>query len=144
MAYTGFDSTWNEAMFKMMRIHDCQNFINHYKRNLLGREGNKFHYEHWFIELKNLFYEGNSKYTSKEFEEVKQIEKVIELHLKYKPGHIQIVEGTMGENKTTFKINKENYDTIIKLLEEYEYKIKYYNDKHGLSTGNKDQAGYFR
>ena len=142
--YTGLDSNWNEAMFKMMRIHDCQNLINFYKRDLTGRENNRFNYESWFIEVKNLFGEGNSKYTQKEFEEVQRIESLIVKRLKDFPGHKVIKEGRFSNSNITFLCNKDNYEKIIKLIEEYEYKVKFYNDKHGLSTGNKDQAGFFR
>lgn len=142
--YTGLDSNWNEAMFKMMRIHDCQNLINFYKRNLTARDNNRFNYENWFIEVKNLFGEGNSKYTNKEFDEVKRVEVLIESMLKNTPGHLIIKEGKFGNSQNKILFNKEFYYKIIKLIEDYEYKVKFYNDKHGLSTGNKEQGGYFR
>lgn len=139
----GRESSWNEAMFKMARIHDSQNLINFYKRNLLGRSEGKFHYEHWFIEIRNLRDEGDSKYTVKEKQKVDKLEKLIEGLLRFKPAHTPYSKGVMGQSQISYLFNKVNYEILIDLIRDYERLVKELNDIHGLSTGNRKDSGYF-
>ena len=60
----GMVSEWNEAMYKMKRLHELQTEINKCKMNLLNKHiiTQQWNYEIWFNCVKALFSEGDSKY----------------------------------------------------------------------------------
>ncbi|MBU1235142.1 MAG: hypothetical protein KKC77_19815 [Proteobacteria bacterium] len=134
----GANSEWNEAMFKMMRLHKIQTEINVVKMNPLSKYEltGQYNYVAWFNLLKNLYDEGKAKYKKVELEEVDTIREVADNIILKCPIHQTRVSSGYGGNKPTAVFNKEYWDILRKLLEVMETKIKLYNDKHGLSTKN--------
>jgi hypothetical protein len=132
-------SEWNEGNFKSMRLHQAQELINYSKVNPFGRTVNKWNYELWFVGIDIMLGEGIQKYN--------ESESTISLDLKKE------VEELMGKEKICFissnnlrkivTINIEPWKKLKVKLEELEYLIKRYNDKHGLSTKNVGTKGLF-
>jgi len=137
-------SEWHEGTFKTARLHDCQNLINYYKRNLKGRSEGRFNYENWYIECKNLRDEGDSKYTDGkggEREQCEKMEKLIEKFLEQRSPFISYLAGNMGSGKIEYQFNEEYFKDIIELIRKYEQLVKFFNDEHGLSSKNRDDEG---
>lgn len=132
-------SEWNEALFKMMRLHRIQTEINVVKMNPLSTyEDGQYNYVVWFNLLKNLYDEGKAKYKTKELEEVDSIKETIEKLMEKCPAHIIKYGVSYGASKARSIINMDNWKAIKGLLELFETKIKLFNDQHGLSTANKE------
>lgn len=136
--FAGKESEWNEGTFKSMRLHDCQNLINFYKRNLTAKSDGRFNYENWFIEVQNLRDEGDYTYDEEEIKEVDRLEKEIVSLMKDKPAHKVVQEGRMGSALNTAIFYKDNFDKICQVIRQYERTVKRYNGNHGLTTKNKD------
>ena len=141
--FAGRDSEWHEAQLKPLRLHDSQNLINYYRRYPLMKSDGKFNYENWFIECTVLRGEGNSKYADAEVLKVVRIEQIIRDLLRLAPAHRIVKVGRMGSERVTYIFNQKNYDNLFHLISKYEYLIKDLNDKHGLTTSNKQTGGYF-
>lgn len=132
-------SEWNEAMFKMMRLHRIQTEINVVKMNPLSKyEDGQYNYVVWFNLLKNLYDEGKAKYKVKELEEVDKIKETIELLMERCPAHVIRYGVGYGSSRARSIINLDNWKVIKGMLELFETKIKLYNDLHGLSTKNSE------
>ena len=132
-------SKWNEALFKMKRLHELQTEINRVKMNLLARHliTRQWNYEVWFNSVVALYSEGEAKYAKEEKKEVLDLKDVIEKLFESCPAHkIKNSVSYGGHVKKESVLIKENWDMIRKLVEILESKVKYYNDKHGLSTMN--------
>ena len=132
-------SEWNEAVFKMMRLHKIQTELNIVKMNPLAKyENGQYNYLMWFNFLCSLYFEGKAKYKAKEIEEIDSIKKVIEDMLLKRPVHIAKINISYGGTKQVDVLRNENWNQIKKLLELLETQVKFYNDTHGLSTSNKE------
>ena len=136
-------SEWNEANFKMKRLHDIQERINAYRSDMKGIYKSKFNYENTFDEINNLYGEGVSKYGETEKTKCKRLKELIRGRLKLFPPHSKISIQSGAGNNNGWVIDEENYDMLLKLLESYEEIVKDFNDKHGLSTKNKGTKGRF-
>lgn len=133
-------SLWNEAMFKMRRLNQIQEEINRCKMYLLGKHWvtGQWNYIVWFNAVNSLFGEGESKYSNEEKEEIRKIRNLIEEELNVHPPHEVQVSQTINGKKFREVLNKERFANIKKLITLFESQVKLYNDKHGLSTANKD------
>jgi hypothetical protein len=136
-------SDWNEANFKMKRLHDIQERLNFFKRNPKGFTDGKFNYEWWIKEIELLFGEGQSKYNDTEKKECNRIKKIIETFLSLKAPTRKIIVDTAGRSNNGYVFNDESFNILLRWVEEYEDFVKKYNDKHGLSTRNKETGGMF-
>lgn len=140
---SGKDSEWNEGAFKSMRLHDCQNYINYYKRNLKGFDTGtkKYNYENWFIEVQNLRDEGDAYWSSDEVKEVNLIEAEIRKAIKEKPAHLIAINSGMGVNphSTSVAWSNARLEEFSNSIREYERKVKRYNALHGLTTKTRDE-----
>lgn len=136
-------SEWNEANLKMFRLHDSQVLINECKRDPKGFNNGRFNFESWAIEVGVLFGEGESKYTADELKKVDKIKADIRTLLRTKHPSKTIVNSSFGSNVKGFIIDDKKLYDLIEKIEEYERIVKDYNDKHGLSTKNKEYSGLF-
>jgi len=130
-------SEWNEALLKMKRLHELQTEMNRSSINPLCKHplNNEWNYLIWFKCTCALFSEGNAKFKKEEVLEVNKIKEVIETLLEVLPPYE--TRGGVG-NKTTNVVNKKNWKMIKGLIEDMEFKVRFYNDKHGLSTKNQE------
>lgn len=141
-------SEWNEGTFKTLRLHYAQDLINKTKIFPLKRydyfnPNSKFNYEMRIIGIKILFDECYSKYAESEYEEVRKIEREIEELLeKNPPCSIEISE-VNGKSLPVIIEDNEKWKLLKEKIELYEYKVKFYNDKHGFSTRNIGTKGLF-
>jgi len=134
----GHISEWNEAMFKMKRLHELQTEINRCNMMPLSKHSltGEWNYVILFRSICGLYSEGNSKYKRLELEEVNKIKNMISKALKHCPPHITRNKAGYGANQTQSVFSEENWEMLVKLLEEFEFKVRLYNDAHGLSTKN--------
>jgi len=132
-------SEWNEADYKMKRLHELQTEINKCNMMPLSKHflNGEWNYIILFRCISALYSEGNAKYKQAELDEVNKLKEMITKHLKVCPPHKPKNKAGSG-NQMQWTLNLENWELLQKLLEEYEYKVRYYNDKHGLSTHNKE------
>lgn len=134
-------SIWNEAMFKMKRLHELQSEINRVKMNLLAKHylTGQWNYEVWFNSIVSLYSEGQAKYKEEEKKECDALKNIIEELLTALPVHKRKVNiDYSGRNKHGNAFMESNWKNIKKMIEMFESKVKLYNDKHGLSTANKE------
>jgi len=137
----GIVSEWNEAMFKMKRLHELQTEINRVKMNLLAKHPitRQWNYEVWFNSVLALYSEGQAKYKDEEIEEVDKYKNLIELLITTcSPHKKKISSSYSGKNKYHDIFSSENWVMLKKLIEALETKVKKYNDLHGLSTKNRE------
>ena len=132
-------SEWNEALFKMKRLHELQTEINRVKMNLLSKHiiTGQWNYEVWFNSVVALFSEGEPKYSETEKDEIRKLKAVVERLFDVCPVHKMqnhVSYGGYAQKKPM--LIKENWQTIKQMIEILESKVKFYNDKHGLSTRN--------
>ena len=131
-------SEWNEALFKMKRLHDLQTEINRCNMMPLSKHflTGEWNYIILFRSICALYSEGNAKYKEKELTEVNGIKTTIEKHLKYCPPHKHKNKASYGGNQMQWIFNDDNWELLKLLLQDFEFRVRLYNDKHGLSTKN--------
>ena len=140
MEDSGKVSEWNEGNLKSLRLHEAQELINITKVEPLKNLSNdKWNYDNWIAGISILFYEGCSKYSSIEIEEVEKIKQLIELRRESIPIHKVINSSDFSGTRNKIIFNNANWKVLKTLIELYERKVKYFNDKHGLSTRNYDE-----
>lgn len=136
-------SEWNEAMFKMKRLHEAQERINFWKRDKKGITDGKFHYVWWFEDCDVLFGEGKAKYKVEEKKECERIKKIIQYKIDRDCPHSKIVVSRSSGKSEGFVVDEMKYIKLIELIQNFEDSCKLYNDKHGLSTKNQGSSGLF-
>jgi len=132
-------SEWNEALFKMKRLHELQSEINVVKMNPLSKHyvTGRWNFDIWFNSVVALYYEGQAKYTEEEVKEIDNIKSIIESLLETKNPYRRTASSTYsGRNKYKHIFREENWKLLKKLIELLEKKVKILNDVHGLSTKN--------
>lgn len=129
-------SEWHEGNFKTFRLHDAQVLINKGKINPFAKMNSypfvKWGYEMLVDAITIMFGEGMSKYSNKEYEAARKLKVEVENLIEKNP----VCFTFKKDGNDGVKVNKENWKIIKPKLEEYEYLVKLYNDKHGLSTKN--------
>jgi len=131
-------SEWNEGTFKSARLNDIQDRINFWKLDLLGKTKGKFNYMWLLADINNLLGEGHSKYSDLERKEVDIYRNLLKKALIHLPPTQIIISEQIGGTETSVEIHKENYDKFIELMLLFEREVKDLNDKHGLTTMNRD------
>lgn len=137
----GSISEWNEGNFKNLRLHEAQEIINLGKVNpfSLSEDETTWNYLLWKAGIDILYGEGESKYSGEEKEEIDKIRDLIDSLIYFKPPFKTIITKNYDGGKKNYLIINENQERIKKFLRLYERQVKYYNDKHGLSTRNKEE-----
>lgn len=135
-------SEWNEGNLKSLRLHEAQEMINFAKINPLNKipQGKGWNFELWISGINILFGEGSAKYTEKEIKEVNKIKLIIEQTLHLKPIYKSLKN---NQKKDSYIYYPKNWDILKQMIELYEQSVKFYNDKHGLSTRNQGTGGLF-
>jgi len=142
--YKGAESLWNEATFKSARLNSVQEVLNDLRLEPLGVTSNgKFSYELIFSTLNVLYHEGYSKYSTAERREVDHYMNAIEEIIRTKPPAKMIIKDQIAGKSSQIQVSNEKLNALLFLLREFERKIKHYNDKHGLTTSNKEHSGLF-
>lgn len=141
--YSGEISEWNEGNFKSMRMDKAQQLINEMTVDPTGRSVGKWHYDLWVKGIVILFKEGAQKYSDTEYGEVNKLKTLIEYLLdRYPP--CRLINSKNGRRtQQIIAVNKVWWNIVKEKIEEFEHKVKFYNDKHGLSTRNKGTSGLF-
>jgi hypothetical protein len=135
----GMISKWNEGNLKSLRLHEAQELINISKLDPLAKIGkNQWNYRRWIYGIDILYGEGQSKYSSDEKKDIMRIKSILKKSLTTYPPMIVISFNGYDDNPQDHRIDPHNWIIIEGLIDIYEDKVKYYNDKHGLSTGNWD------
>lgn len=142
---TGAISEWNEGNLKSLRLHEAQEMINIAKINPTAKSStdSSWNYQNWIAGIDILFGEGNAKYSDTETKSIKKIREVIDMFLVKYPIHKSVNYRTMTDTRKKYKTLNGNWERLRVLIEMYEEQVKYYNDKHGLSTRNKMTEGLF-
>lgn len=126
-------SKYNPAALKMSRLNDIGKLINEVKLSPLSynQEYADFNFNIWIRCVNNLLGEIEAKFTEDESKECLKIKKAIETFMK---------KNLIAErnNKGEFRIDQVHFEIIKKHIEMYEYKVKHYQDVHGLDTPNMD------
>jgi len=125
-------SKFNPAMHKMNRIHLLCQTINDSKLNLeaWNMEWNDFNFNVYFKSLVILYQEVFSKFNETEREDCEKLRKPIEHFMNKYP-----IKEKLNNGKYT-PIDKERLRIFKKYIEDYEEKVKDYQDLHGLDTPN--------
>jgi hypothetical protein len=132
----GTISKWNEGDLKSLRLHEAQEIINYAKRNPLKKENGEYNFQMWIEGIDILYGECDSKYSTKEMEEVDEVRKKIDYLLNIEPPiSITIVNG-LGINKNKLFVDSLRWERLKQEIKAYERMVKRYNDKHGWSTAN--------
>ena len=127
-------SEWNEANFKSMRLHEIQEIINVCTLYPFKRTNDEWNFKLWFNSIVVLFKEGMSKYAPSEYKSCSVLKKQTEALMNSFP--LRSSEGRVT-------VNPNQWEVLKTQLELFEYKVKLYNDKHGLSTRNRQSEGLF-
>ena len=130
-------SEWNEAMLKVMRLHEIQSAINLLKIDPLIITEGKFNYKLLAYNVERLYGEGYSKYSKEEREDVDKIQKLVFGSLRFLPPHINEIEYSLKCSSSIPIFNEDNFNRVMALIEMFERIVKDLNDKHGLTTKNK-------
>lgn len=134
-------SEWNEGNFKSIRLHEIQDSINKLRLNPLMITEGKFNYIWLIHNIDILCGEGYSKYSKTERKEVDEIQELLYQACENLPPTLVVEnEGIAGKEKT-FTVHKERYQKLMELITIFERKVKDYNDKHGLTSPNKEEHG---
>jgi len=133
----GMVSQWNEGDLKSLRLHEAQELINNSKIEPFKKIGKRrYNYLNWIEGCSVLYGEGKSKYADNERKEIEEIKTLIYKKIIISPiiMRVKVINGF--ENKEREMINYKNWESLRKLIELYEQRVKLFNDKHGLSTRN--------
>jgi len=142
--FKGEVSEWNEGNFKSMRLHQAQELINGaridpLKKTYTPEFGFKWNYLLWFAGIEIMFFEGVQKYSTSEYKESLKLKREIEDLLESKEP-IKVSNAPKG---SIMVVNNGVWKELKLKLEDFEYKVRHLNDKHGLSTRNMGTKGLF-
>ena len=136
----GQESEWNEALFKMKRLHELQTEI--IKCNMMPLSKHfmtgEWNYIILFRSICALYAEGNAKYKQTELDEINKLKDLIDKHLKFCPPFVTKNKVGYGNTQKHSLLNVDNWELLKCLLSEFEFKVRKFNDVHGLSTKNKE------
>lgn len=144
-AYKGEISEWNEGTLFSIRMHEAKEMINYSKINPLEISpfNQKFNYENWIAGISILYEEGYAKYSPTELEDVNKVKKLIVARIQHMPIHIKKRISSFSGTTQTLVPDYKNWEALRRLIEIYEQKVKYYNDKRGMGTRNRTTEGLF-
>jgi len=132
-------SEWNEGNFKNLRLHEAQEMINIHKINPLKPIGfNRYHYHLWISAVNVLYGEGQSKYSDDEIKEINILKLDLDVSLAIYPPNLLVYYDSISGKKKKSVFSNKNWMKIREKIENYESRVKYFNELHGLSTRNVD------
>jgi len=136
----GKESTFNEAVLKMQRIHDCWKSINNSRVNLLkwNYEFDKWEYEVVIANLYTQWFEVRGKCIEKEKKRFNLLRDVLEIFIETKQIYVKSIKHTFSGKKPILKFSKQNWDLIKKVINQLEDFLRDMHEVHGLSTPNVD------
>lgn len=140
---TGKESSFNEAVLKMQRLHETQRLINILRINMLDYNylWNKYNYQVVFENLKSLLLECSGKMSDAENVDGNKIQNIIEDLDEHKPIFQKINISSIAEQKTFKQFNNDNWKRLRKLLFDFEMFVRKMLEIHGLSSPNvQDEA----
>ena len=141
----GAISEWNEGTLFSLRMHEAKELINYGKMYPLSPspDGKGWGYQSWISGIEILYGEGNSKYSTVEIDEVNKVKQLVSLRVKFRAPHRIVSNSKREATKTSVLIDKKNWEGLKKLIEMFEQKVKFYNDKRGMGTRNQTTEGLF-
>ncbi len=133
------ETTFNEAVLKMQRIHAAQESINELRTNLLAWNMmyQKYNYEVVISNLISLCYEVMPLMKVKEQKEFLLIRGLVDDLLNNKPIHEQVNISDFGNSKPKEKINNDNWVLLRKTMFLFEDFARGQIETHGLSAPKK-------
>jgi len=140
---TGKESSFNEAVLKMQRLHETQRLINILRINMLDYNylWNKYNYQVVFENLKSLLLECSGKMSDAENLEGDRVKNIIEDLDEHQPIFQKINISSIAEQKTFKQFNNDNWKRLRKLLFDFEMFVRKMLEIHGLSSPNvQDEA----
>ena len=128
----GYISEYNEASFKMIRLHELQQRINYTKVNpfAIDLETGMINFEVTFKHLRQYFQEIASKLSKTEREGMEKFRDSLEEFMKLFP----IIQTRKKIGKKLSKIDIKNWDKFSKYMESFETRLRILADKHGYGT----------
>lgn len=136
------ETTFNEAILKMQRIHLTQQTINEVRINLLAYnyQYNKYNYEVVISSLISLCYEVSPLMKDKEIEEFHLLRDLIEDSILKKRIFEINNESSFNKIDKSKKVNQENWTTLKNIMYKFEDFARKQVDIHGLSAPKKKDS----
>jgi hypothetical protein len=133
------ESSFNEAILKMQRIHTSQEIINEVRINLLAFNHGygKYNYEVMNACVISLCSEVGPLMKKEELKQFKDLRSMTEEFLFYNPIHHNSNNTTFSKRKNVKKINQENFKKFKELMFFFEDFARKQVDLHGLSAPKK-------
>jgi len=141
MAYEeleGKESSFNEALLKMVRIHELQKTVNDHNINpvLFYPEENIYGYQVIFNSLRQLFAETYSKLSTKLRDE--GLKKIGEIEESFEKNKIHVLEENQVTHNKGMILKKENWKIMKLHLFKLDLLVRDYLEKTGYSSPNAD------
>ena len=134
-------SEWNSAGFKMRRLHDNLNLLNTIRLNLTAYnpEYGKYNYELFFYICSSIHYEISPSLSDEEEIELDCLRTSIKTALK-KFQIYKIQKDLKHPYKQKSILNLKLFEKLEEWLLKYEYKVRKYQDAHGMDTSYEEEA----
>jgi hypothetical protein len=141
----GNNSSFNEALLKMERIHKLQDYINFLRIDLLTKDplSNQYNYEKFIFCLISLMNEVKDKGSPDEVKKaIKWRETILDL-LEIRPAFTNKKSNGVGDSKIIKIYSDANWKVLRPALFNYEDFIRGIIEKYGFSTPNvESEAGW--
>jgi hypothetical protein len=137
------ETTFNEAVLKMQRIHSAQEIINNVRINLLAwnQEYSKYNYEVVISSLISLCYEVFPLMKEIEQKEFHLVRGLLDDLMANKPVFENISGSNFNGSNNSSRINVVNWKTLRDVMFKFEDFARGQVDSHGLSAPKKKDAG---
>jgi len=136
------ETTFNEAVLKMQRIHAVQQEINMLRINLLAwnQDYSKYNYEVVISDLISLCYEVWPLMKTEEREEFNLLKGLVDDLISYKPIHKKINTSNFSGDNNKESIDTTNWNILRGVMFKFEDFARDQVDVHGLSAPKKKDA----
>jgi len=136
------ETTFNEAVLKMQRIHAAQEIINEVRINLLAWNVaySKYNYQVVISSLISLCYEVYPLMKDAEVKEFRLLRSLVDDLQNNKPIFENTNDSNFNGSHNQTKLNEKNWDTLRKVMFQFEDFARGQVDAHGLSAPKKKDA----
>ena len=136
------ETTFNEAVLKMQRIHSAQEIINNVRINLLAwnQDYGKYNYEVVISNLISLCYEVAPLMKTAEIKEFHLLRGLLDDLMTNKPIRENIQSSNLDGVNNKTKLNPENWKVLRNTMFKFEDFARNQVDLHGLSAPKKKDA----
>lgn len=136
------ETTFNEAVLKMQRIHSAQEIINNVRINLLAwnQEYSKYNYEVVISSLISLCYEVSPLMKPIEVKEFHLLRGLLDDLMANKPIFENVSAANFNGVSSGSKINENNWKLLRDTMFKFEDFARGQVDSHGLSAPKKKDA----